>query len=83
MNPITVIQVLVKGAELVGNAVDAVRKFSRKRAPGQEDHWYPTKTTRGAMGLRVGQCGNCRRHYLPPLPKRGCGKQPVSTVELP
>lgn len=49
-------------------------KFSRKRAPGQEDHYFPAAPD--VLNLREGECFYCHGVFAQPYPKRGCKGHP-------
>lgn len=56
-------------------------KFSRKRPPGNEDHYYPAHPD--LLGLKEGQCYHCKRTFARPYPVRGCDSSKNVGPELP
>ncbi len=67
---------LLTALDLAWDLLERARQFTRKRAPGQEDHWFPAEP--GVLGLDPGQCFHCHDHFRgPPYPRRGCPGLPV------
>lgn len=56
-------------AKLLFALAHEAERFSRKRAVGDEDHWFPKHPE--AYGLLPHQCYHCE-DVLPDEPKRGC-----------
>ncbi len=65
--------------EVIWDVARRAAKHSRKRAPGDEDHWYPRVPA--FWGLVENQCLNCKQ-VLPGKPPRGCPWLQLAAAEI-
>ena len=59
-------------ADLIFGLGRRAARFSRKRAPGDEEHFYPKFPEMLTPPLRPGQCFHCGKRFAEPYPLRGC-----------